>query len=60
MDKIRKQIENCSKLDGIIYHASISGGTGSGLCDDLLHNLNLSYPKIPKIPILLLPSPNIS
>ncbi|KAM3147240.1 hypothetical protein pb186bvf_000491 [Paramecium bursaria] len=59
MDKIRKQIENCNKLDGIIYHSCISGGSGSGLTDNILHDLEISSPKVTKIPIIIMPSPNL-
>lgn len=31
MDRIRKEVENCDKIGGVLLIAAMGGGTGSGL-----------------------------
>ena len=57
---IRKQMERCDAIAGIMMLNSINGGTGSGLGARTCQKLNTDAPKIPTIGIVLCPSPNIS
>eukprot|EP01083_Nonionella_stella_P183834 665368_1 len=39
MDKMRKSIESCDKLQGFMFYRSVSGGTGSGLSALMIEKL---------------------
>ena len=38
-DRIRKQVEMCESLQGVIFHSSIAGGTGSGSLTTIMMQL---------------------
>jgi len=60
LDKIRKAVEICNSLQGLVVSYSLGGGTGSGLGSLLLERLSVDYGKMPKISFTVYPSPQIS
>eukprot|EP01084_Bolivina_argentea_P239150 401960_1 len=44
-DKIRKLVEKCDNTAGFVYNRSMSGGTGSGLGNNILQHISTQYRK---------------
>ncbi|CAD8101884.1 unnamed protein product [Paramecium sonneborni] len=55
-DKIRKQIENCDGLQGIMLYHSIGGGFGGGFTSKILDLLSTDLEKITKATVSIMPS----
>lgn len=45
LEKIRKQADQCTDLEGFLIYNSVGGGTGSGLGSLLLEKLSSEYEK---------------
>jgi len=60
IDKVRKQSENCSGLQGFLIFHSFGGGTGSGFTSLLMERLSLDYGKKSKLEFAVYPAPQIS
>ncbi|XP_077977661.1 tubulin alpha chain-like [Glandiceps talaboti] len=60
MDRIRKQVELCTNLQGFLVFHSCGGGTGSGMTALLIKMLDEEYGKKCKIQVAVYPSPNVS
>lgn len=61
LDRIRKQAENCSSLQGFMQTSSICGGTGSGMSSLILERLAVDFGrKTHKSSYSIIPSPTIS
>ena len=60
LEAIRKEAEASSKLQGLVVHCSVNGGTGSGTSALLLERLSVDFGKIPKAVFALAPSPRMS
>lgn len=60
VDKIRKQSENCTGLQGFLIFHSFGGGTGSGFTSLLMERLSLDYGKKSKLEFAVYPAPQIS
>jgi tubulin alpha len=60
LEKIRKEAELCSSLQGFLIYHSIGGGTGSGLASLLLERLSLEYFKKQKLNFTIFPSAQLS
>ena len=56
MDKIRKQMEQCSEVQGFVVYHSMAGGTGSGFTSLLLQEMYTEYKKATKMSISVFPS----
>jgi len=46
---IRRQIEQCDSLEGLVIHSSFVGGTGSGLTSLLQERLSVDLGKVKKV-----------
>jgi tubulin alpha len=60
MDKIRRQADNCSGLQGFFVFHSFGGGTGSGFGALLLERLSTDYGKKSKLEFCVYPAPQLS
>ncbi|XP_071525347.1 tubulin alpha-1 chain-like isoform X2 [Panulirus ornatus] len=60
MDRIRKQVEACSGLQGFLFTHSFGGGTGSGFMTLLLEKLTQEYSNTSLIRFCVFPSPQMS
>eukprot|EP00004_Rigifila_ramosa_P014708 TRINITY_DN336_c0_g1_i1.p1 TRINITY_DN336_c0_g1~~TRINITY_DN336_c0_g1_i1.p1 ORF type:complete len:454 (+),score=113.51 TRINITY_DN336_c0_g1_i1:144-1505(+) len=60
LDRIRREADNCSGLQGFLIFHSVGGGTGSGLGALLLERLSVEYGKKTKLDFCIYPSPKIS
>jgi len=60
MEKIRKQSENCTGLQGFLIFHSFGGGTGSGFTSLLMERLSVDYGKKSKLEFAVYPAPQIS
>ena len=56
MERIRKQIEPCDSLQGILLTNSMGGGTGAGIGELVLNRLVLSNEKKDVVGFNLIPS----
>eukprot|EP01083_Nonionella_stella_P086050 238803_1 len=59
-DRIRKAVDNCDNLQGVIIHHAVGGGTGSGLGCLILERLAVDYRKKTKLGFEVYPSPTYS
>ncbi|XP_042214379.1 tubulin alpha chain-like isoform X2 [Homarus americanus] len=59
-ERIRKQVEGCSGLQGFICTHSFGGGTGSGFMTLLLEKLAQEYPSTSLMRFCAFPSPRMS
>lgn len=59
-DRIRKQSENCSGLQGFLIFHSFGGGTGSGFTSLLMERLSVDFGKKSKLEFAIYPAPHIS
>jgi len=55
LDKLRKQAEQCTGLQGFLIFHSFGGGTGSGFTSLLMERLSVDYGKKIQIGIFYLP-----
>jgi tubulin alpha len=60
VERIAKQAENCSGLQGFTVFHSFGGGTGSGFGALLLERLSQDYGKKSKLEFSIYPSPTVS
>lgn len=60
MDKIRRQADNCTGLQGFFVFHSFGGGTGSGFGALLLERLSTDYGKKAKLEFCVYPAPQLS
>ncbi|KXN71604.1 alpha-tubulin, partial [Conidiobolus coronatus NRRL 28638] len=60
VDRIHKQAENCSGLQGFLVFHSFGGGTGSGFGALLLERLSVDFGKKSKLEFSIYPSPTVS
>jgi hypothetical protein len=60
MDKIRRQADNCTGLQGFFVFHSFGGGTGSGFGALLLERLSTDYGKKSKLEFCVYPAPQLS
>ena len=49
MDKLRRQAEDCTSLQGLILHHSAGGGTGAGLTSMILERMSHEYGQKSKV-----------
>ena len=49
LDRIRKEADQCSGLEGFLVFGSVGGGTGSGLASLLLERLSIDFGKQAKL-----------
>jgi len=56
LDRIRKEADKCTNLEGFLIFNSVGGGTGSGLGSLLLERLSTDYEKKSKFSIPIYPS----
>nr|CDS24236.1 tubulin alpha chain [Echinococcus granulosus] len=59
LNEVRRTIEQCDSLQGILFFRSLGGGTGAGLTAALLDVLG-DYRKYTKVEIPIYPSPSLS
>ena len=60
MDRLRKLVDNCENVMGIMLAHAVGGGTGSGLGCLILERLAADYRRISKVGFELYPSPTLS
>lgn len=60
MDRIRKQVDYCSSIQGFLIFHSFGGGTGSGFTSLLMERLAQEYGKKSKLQFSIYPAPCIS
>jgi tubulin alpha len=60
LDRIRKQADQCTGLQGFLIFHSVGGGTGSGFGSLLLERLSNDYGRKSKLDFCIYPSPRIS
>lgn len=58
MDKIRKQLETCDQPEGVIFHHSQGGGTGSSAPVGIAKRLKINYGKLNIISNMIMGSNN--
>lgn len=58
-DAIRKQAENCDRLQGFIIYHALGGGTGGGFGSSLIGTMTQEFPKKAKIELGIFPSPRL-
>ncbi len=59
IEKVRRQAENCSGLQGFLIFHSFGGGTGSGFTSLLMERLSLDYGKKSKLEFAVYPAVTI-
>ena len=55
IELLRKQLEKCDIVDGIMVYQSLAGGTGSGVGSRLLQQIRESFPKTTIMSSVVLP-----
>ncbi|XP_019867254.1 tubulin alpha-1D chain [Aethina tumida] len=60
MDRIRRQADHCTGLQGFFIFRSYGGGTGSGFTPMLMERLSLDYGKKSQLEFGIFPSPHLS
>jgi tubulin alpha len=60
LDRIRKESEKCSGLQGFLVFHSFGGGTGSGFTSLLMERMCAEYGKKSKLEFAIYPSPQLS
>ena len=60
VDRVRREVERCESLQGIITTHCIGGGTGAGYTSLLNFNLRDMFKSKAKVQFVLIPSPDIS
>ena len=56
LDRVRRQAENCTGLQGFLMFHSFGGGTGSGFTSLLMERLSLDYGKKSKLEFAIYPA----
>uniref|UniRef100_UPI00358F4022 tubulin alpha chain, testis-specific-like n=1 Tax=Myxine glutinosa TaxID=7769 RepID=UPI00358F4022 len=59
-DRIRKQADQCTGLQGFLIFHSFGGGTGSGFSSLLMERLSVDYGKKSKLEFAVYPAPQVS
>jgi len=59
-DKVRRQADQCSGLQGFLAFHSFGGGTGSGFGSLLMETLSMDYGKKSKLTFSIYPAPQVS
>jgi tubulin alpha len=59
VDRVRRQADECSGLQGFLAFHSFGGGTGSGFASLLLERLSLDYGKKSKLTFSIYPAPQV-
>ncbi len=59
LDKVRRQVDQCSGLQGFLVFHSFGGGTGSGFSSLLMESLSLDYGKKSKLTFSIYPAPQV-
>ena len=59
-DLLRREMENCERIQGLNYINSISGGTGSGFGSLIFSKNAVEYPKLSTLGLVVYPSPTFS
>lgn len=60
VDKLRKQSENCTGLQGFLIFHSFGGGTGSGFTSLLMERLSVDYGKKSKLEFAVYPAVSLT
>uniref|UniRef100_A0A915P812 Tubulin alpha chain n=1 Tax=Meloidogyne floridensis TaxID=298350 RepID=A0A915P812_9BILA len=60
LERIRKQAESCSGLQGFLVFHSFGGGTGSGFSALLMERLSVEYGKKSKLEFSVYPAPQVA
>jgi tubulin alpha len=60
LERIRKEADKCSNLQGFVIYSALGGGTGSGLGSELLGRLSAEYSKKTKVGYNIYSSPHTS
>ena len=60
LEKVRKQSEQCSGLQGFLIFHSFGGGTGSGFTSLLMERLSVDYGKKSKLEFSVYPAPQVA
>ncbi len=60
LDKVRRQSEQCSGLQGFLIFHSFGGGTGSGFTSLLMERLSVDYGKKSKLEFSIYPAPQVA
>ena len=57
---IRREAEQCDRVEDFLVYSSSYGGTGSGLTQKILDQVNLMQPKFKPVSLTVAPSPESS
>merc|ERR1712033_108744 len=60
VERLRKQAEQCTGLQGFLIFHSFGGGTGSGFTSLLMERLSVDYGKKSKLEFSVYPAPQVS
>ncbi len=60
LEKVRKQSEQCTGLQGFLIFHSFGGGTGSGFTSLLMERLSVDYGKKSKLEFSIYPAPQVA
>ncbi|XP_051677072.1 tubulin alpha-1 chain isoform X1 [Oryctolagus cuniculus] len=60
LERIRKQTDQCTGLQGFLVFHSFGGGTGSGFTSLLMERLSVDYGKKSKLEFAIYPAPQVS
>merc|ERR1712106_1183541 len=60
LERLRKQSEQCTGLQGFLIFHSFGGGTGSGFTSLLMERLSVDYGKKSKLEFAVYPAPQVS
>jgi len=60
LERLRKQAEQCSGLQGFLIFHSFGGGTGSGFTSLLMERLSVDYGKKSKLEFSVYPAPQVA
>merc|ERR1712013_759504 len=60
LERLRKQSEQCTGLQGFLIFHSFGGGTGSGFTSLLMERLSVDYGKKSKLEFAIYPAPQVS
>ena len=60
LEKVRKQSEQCTGLQGFLIFHSFGGGTGSGFTSLLMERLSVDYGKKSKLEFSVYPAPQVA
>ncbi|XP_066989437.1 tubulin alpha-1 chain-like [Macrobrachium rosenbergii] len=60
LERIRKQADQCSGLQGFLIFHSFGGGTGSGFTSLLMEHLAIQYGKKSKLEFAVYPAPQVA